>query len=67
MTDRDKIECKLEATRQTYWQAMRETCATIRDRRRRGINIGPHDRLLVRWFLLWRVARRDLQETRRAA
>ena len=68
MTDRDKIECSLEASRQTYWQAMRETCAIIRDRRRRDINIEPHDRLLVRWFKLWRAARdQQNQETRRAA
>ena len=67
MTYHERRKCSLEATRQTYWQAMRETCATIRDRQRRGINIEPHGRLLVRWFLLWRVARRDLQEIRRAA
>ena len=67
MTDHEKHECELESRRLTYWQAMRETCATLRDRRRRGINIEPHDRLLVRWFLLWRVARRDLQEIGRDA
>ena len=67
MTDLEKLECELEASRQTYWQAMRETCATLRDRQRRGINIEPHDRLLARWFLLWRAARNEqTQEVRRA-
>ncbi|HLS19462.1 MAG TPA: hypothetical protein VK090_06605 [Paracoccaceae bacterium] len=52
---------EIEATRQTYWQAARETCARLRHHRRMGWDmpwaIESHYRLLRYYLSRWRAAR----------
>lgn len=76
MTILEKRACELQATRETYWRAMREVCARLRQERRRGwplIWAAESDyRLLAYYLREWREARNAQQKivhihSRRAA